>query len=63
MEVLAEGVKKAGSLSANKITDAIRNMEVTTPLGKVQFQDNGDLRAAQIFIFQVKNGEFVQIAP
>jgi branched-chain amino acid transport system substrate-binding protein len=63
MQVLVEGVKKAGSLSGARVADAIRKLDVATPLGKVQFQDNGDLKAAQIYIFQVKGGEFVQIAP
>ncbi len=63
MQVLAEGVKKAGALSTAKVSDAIRKLNLTTPLGAVQFQDNGDLRAAQIYIFQVKDGQFVQVAP
>jgi branched-chain amino acid transport system substrate-binding protein len=63
MQVLAEGVKKAGVLNAAKIGDAIRQLDLTTPLGKVQFQDNGDLRAPQIYIFQVKGGEFAQVSP
>jgi branched-chain amino acid transport system substrate-binding protein len=63
MQVLAEGAKKAGVLNAAKIGDAIRKLDLTTPLGEVQFQDNGDLRTPQIYIFQVKGGEFVQVAP
>lgn len=63
MEVLAEGVKEAGSLSAAKVSAAIRKLDLTTPLGAVQFQDNGDLRAAQIYIFQVKDNQFIQVAP
>jgi branched-chain amino acid transport system substrate-binding protein len=63
MEVLAEGAKKAGTLSAAKIADAIRGLNIGTPLGKVQYQDDGDLQGAQIYIFQVKGNEFVQIAP
>jgi branched-chain amino acid transport system substrate-binding protein len=63
MQVLAEGVKKAGSLSASRVADAIRKLDIKTPLGEVQYQDNGDLRAAQIYIFQVKGGQFVQVAP
>ena len=63
MEVLAEGVKKAGSLSAAKVAAAIRTLDIKTPLGVVQYQDNGDLRAAQIYTFQVTNGQFVQVAP
>lgn len=63
MQVLAEGVKKANGLSAAKVADAIRKLDVKTPLGAVQFQDNGDLRTAQIYIFQVKAGQFTQVAP
>jgi branched-chain amino acid transport system substrate-binding protein len=63
MEVLAEGAKRAGSLGAAKIADAIRKLDIGTPLGKVQYQDDGDLRDAQIYLFQVKGSEFVQIAP
>ena len=63
MQVLAEGAKKAGALNAAKIGDAIRKLDLTTPLGKVQYQDNGDLRTPQIYIFQVKDGEFAQVAP
>jgi branched-chain amino acid transport system substrate-binding protein len=63
MQVLAEGVKQAGSLSAAKVAAAIRKLDIKTPLGAVQYQDNGDLRAAQIYIFQVKGGQFVQVSP
>ena len=63
MEVLTEAVKKAGSLSAEKVANAIRSLDITTPLGKVQYQDNGDLRDARIYTFQVKGSEFVQVAP
>ena len=70
MQVLAEGAKKAGSVSvgnpregAAKVAEAIRSLDLTTPLGKVQYQDNGDLRDAKIYIFQVKGGEFDQVAP
>jgi hypothetical protein len=30
-------------------------------LGEVQFQDNGDLKQAQIYVFQVKDGEFTPV--
>ena len=63
MQVLAEGVKQAGSLSTSKVADAIRKLDIKTPLGVVQYQDNGDLRTAQTYTFQVTNGQFVQVAP
>ncbi len=63
MEVLAEGAKKAGSLSSDKVADAIRKLDLTTPLGAVQYQDNGDLRSPKIYVFKVENNEFIQVAP
>jgi branched-chain amino acid transport system substrate-binding protein len=63
MQVLVEAVKKSGSLNAAQIAEAVRKLDITTPLGEVQYEDNGDLRAAQIYTFQVKDGEFVQVAP
>ncbi len=63
MQVLAEGIKRANALNGQQVNSAIRGLDVQTPLGEVQFQENGDLRAAQIYIFQVKGGQFVQVAP
>jgi len=63
MQVLAEGIKRANALNGQQVNSAIRGLDVKTPLGEVQFQENGDLRAAQIYIFQVKDGQFVQVAP
>lgn len=63
MQVLAEGAKKAGVFNTVKIADAIRKLDLTTPLGKVQFLDNGDLRTPQIYTFQVKGGEFAPVTP
>ena len=44
MQVLAEGVKKAGTLDSSKVEDAIRSLDISTPLGQVQFQDDGNLQ-------------------
>jgi branched-chain amino acid transport system substrate-binding protein len=63
MQVLVDGVKQAGTLSSDKVAAAIRGLDVKTALGSVQFQDDGDLKNPQIYIFQVKGGEFVQVAP
>jgi branched-chain amino acid transport system substrate-binding protein len=63
MQVLVDGVKKANTLDAGKVADAIRSLDVKTALGEVQYQSDGDLRNPQIYIFQVKGGEFVQVAP
>ncbi len=63
MAVLAEGVKKANSLDATKVADAIRTLDYKGIIGELQFLPNGDLQHPQVYIFQVQNNEFVQVAP
>jgi branched-chain amino acid transport system substrate-binding protein len=63
LAVLAEGVKKAGSFDAARVADAIRSLDIQEPIGRMSFDANGDLKAPQIYIFQVRNAEFVQVFP
>jgi branched-chain amino acid transport system substrate-binding protein len=62
-QVLTDAIKQAGSLTAAKVSVALKALDVKTALGRVQYTDTGDLRAPQIYVFQVRNGEFVQVAP
>ena len=63
MQVLIAGAKKAGTLDGLRVADAIRTLDITTVMGKVSYDANGDLKDQRIFIFQVKDGAFVQIGP
>jgi branched-chain amino acid transport system substrate-binding protein len=64
MQVLAEGVRQADSLDAAAVADAIRGLDgVETPMGSLSFQDNGDLQNQTIYIFQVVDGDWVQVYP
>jgi branched-chain amino acid transport system substrate-binding protein len=63
LQALAEGVKKAGSLEANRIADALRRIDLETFVGRVRYDDRGDLREPQIYIFQVQGNDFVQVWP
>ncbi|MFZ5918176.1 MAG: branched-chain amino acid ABC transporter substrate-binding protein [Chloroflexota bacterium] len=63
LAVLAEGVKKAGSLDAAKVADAIRSLDFSAPIGRMSFDEKGDLQAPQIYVFQVRNAAFVQVYP
>lgn len=63
MQVLIAGVKKAGTLDGARVADAIRTLDITTAMGKVSYDANGDLKDQRIFIFQVKDGAFVQVGP
>jgi len=62
MAVIAEGVKKAGSFDAAKVSAAIHNLDFSTLVGHVSYNNAGDLKEQKVYIFQVKNGEFTQVA-
>jgi len=62
MKVLIEGAKKAGTLEGAKVADAIRGLTIDTPMGKVSYDANGDVKDQRVFIFQVKDGAFAQVS-
>jgi branched-chain amino acid transport system substrate-binding protein len=61
MEVISEGVKKAGSFEGSKVAEAIRSLDFQSLVGHIRYDAAGDLTEQRIYIFQVKNGDFVQI--
>lgn len=61
MQVLAEGVRQAGSLDAAKIATALRQSPVKTLLNELRYKENGDLTDPSIWVYQVKDGEFQQV--
>jgi branched-chain amino acid transport system substrate-binding protein len=64
LEVLAEGVNKAGTFDAAGVAGAIRDLAgIETPMGNLAFDDDGDLQQQTIYIFQVQGGDWVQVYP
>jgi len=64
VEVLAEGVKKAGTFDATQVAGAIRSLaEFSTPMGNLSYTAAGDLKDQKIYIFQVQGGDWVQVYP
>ena len=64
MEVLAEGVKKAGGFDAAQVASAIRGLTaIDTPMGELSYDAGGDLQDQKIYVFQVQNGDWVQVYP
>ncbi len=63
MAVLAEGVKKANTFDSIKVADAIRALDLTTLVGHVTYDANGDLKDQRVYVFTVKDGAFVQVYP
>ena len=61
LEVLAEGVRKADSLEAVAIAEALRQNTLATLLDEFRYQSNGDLIDPQIWIYQVVDEEFRQV--
>jgi branched-chain amino acid transport system substrate-binding protein len=62
MEVIAEGVKKAGTFSASQVAEAIRNLDFQSLVGRISYNAAGDLREQRVYIFQVRDGDFSQVA-
>jgi branched-chain amino acid transport system substrate-binding protein len=64
LQVIAEGVSKAGSLDASQVAGAIRSLdEIETPMGALSYTTNGDLKEQKIYIFQVQQADWVQVYP
>lgn len=61
--LLAEGAKKANSLDAGEIAAALRGGSVSSLLGQLSFDNQGDLTDPTVYIFQVKDNAFVQVSP
>ncbi len=64
LQVLAEGVEKAGSFDATQVAGAIRGLaDIETPMGALSYSTEGDLKEQTIYIFQVQDGDWVQAYP
>lgn len=64
LEVLAEGAEQAGSLNAAKVAAAIRSAQgLETPMGDLSYDAEGDLENQKIYIYQVRDGDWVQVYP
>jgi len=63
LQVLTEGVKQARSFEAAQIAETLRTHTLNTLLGALQYDVNGDVMDAKVYVFQVREGAFVQVYP
>jgi branched-chain amino acid transport system substrate-binding protein len=63
LAVLAAGVQKAGTFDVSKVSDSIRQLDLSTLVGRVAYDASGDLKEQRVFVFQVKDGAFAQVYP
>jgi len=62
MDVIAEGIKKAGTFDATKVAEAIRSLDFQSLVGHISYNAVGDLKEQRVYIFQVKSGDFIQVS-
>ena len=62
MQVLAEAVRKADSLERAAVASSLRSNSFDTLLDSLRFEPDGDLVDPQIWIYQVVDNEFQQVA-
>jgi len=60
-QALFNAIAKAGSTDYNKIVAALKSNYVETPLGRISFDQRGDIIGFGFSVFQVKNGKFVEL--
>lgn len=61
MQALAAGVRAAGSFEGDAVAQAMRGIEIETLMGPMRFSANGERVDAQVWIYQVEDGEFRQV--
>ncbi len=59
--VLLEGIKRANTTRGSSVADALRTLELKTLIGDWAADAKGDMRERKIYLFQVRDGAFVQV--
>ncbi|TAH37676.1 MAG: branched-chain amino acid ABC transporter substrate-binding protein [Alphaproteobacteria bacterium] len=62
VQLAADAIAKAGSTDSLKITEALRSNSFQTVLGKIEFNDKGDLKIPMFKMYQWKNGKYDYLA-
>ncbi len=60
-QALLNAIAKSGGVDVDKIKNVLRESPVSTPLGKITFNDKGDAAGMALSIYQVKDGKFVEL--
>ncbi|PID40747.1 MAG: branched chain amino acid ABC transporter substrate-binding protein [Proteobacteria bacterium] len=58
---LLNAIEQAGSTDYDAVTNALRTKYVETPLGKISFDERGDAIGVGFSMYQVQNGEYVEL--
>ena len=58
---IVNAIEAAGSTEYQAIVDALHNETVSTPVGDISFDDNGDATGVGFAVYQVQNGAYVEL--
>lgn len=58
---LLNAIEKAGSTDYDAVIKALRSEYVDTPVGKISFDEKGDAIGVGFSMYQVQNGQFVEL--
>jgi branched-chain amino acid transport system substrate-binding protein len=58
---LLTAIKNAGSTDYDAIVKALRSKEADTPVGKIKFDERGDAIGVGFAMYQVKDGQYVEL--
>ncbi|MFZ7124945.1 MAG: branched-chain amino acid ABC transporter substrate-binding protein [Desulfobacterales bacterium] len=59
---LVNAIEKSGSTEYDKLTKALQTEWVATPLGIIRFDEKGDAIGVGFAVYQVQNGQYVEVA-
>ena len=63
MDVVVRAIAKANSAEYSQMLAVGRQLDYDSVMGRISFDENGDVKQQRVFIFQVINGEFEQVWP
>lgn len=58
---LLNGIEKAGSTDIAAVTKALQTNDVDTTVGKIHFDERGDAVGVGFAVYQVQNGQYVEV--
>lgn len=62
LKLWADTVNKIGATEPSKVIAALRSGEYDTPIGKIGFDDKGDVKNASFAVYQFTNGKIEQVS-
>ncbi len=63
MDVLIRAAQQAKTTDPDRLSDAIRRLDYQGLAAHISYDERGDLQDQKVYVFQVREGQFVQVAP